>query len=54
MTLQVLEIVGAVANAIVAAVSGSWYAKSKNAGHLFITICSGLTAAIFVYLAFLK
>jgi hypothetical protein len=54
MTLQLLEIVAAVANGIVAVVSASWYAKSKNAGHLFFMICAGCSAAVFAYLAFVK
>ncbi len=46
-----LEIVAAVANGIAAIVSAAWYAKSKNAGHLFLMGCFLLSAAIFTYLA---
>jgi hypothetical protein len=54
MTLQILEVVAAIANGIVAVVSASWYSKSKNSGHLFMAACAALSAGIFAYLAWVK
>jgi hypothetical protein len=49
--MEILETVAAVASGIAGLVSGSWYVKSKNSGHLFMAVCLLFTAAVFGYLA---